>query len=176
MPALSVGKLYSSRAHWPEVAQYNYRGGAHELVVFYERPTSAEVYAFRSGTCEFGLFTRGNVIWLLSKFGDLPWQDHPFSWHLVPERERDLPSADLEKQVRAMLQVVLVDAATGIVRVLRAVTWSPDFTRAMHAAIREQASKVWDPRAHDVTIASTCTALTTTEMVERVSARTVGGA
>lgn len=177
MPTFRVGQLYHpTRTTWPESAQYSYRAGTHELVAFYPNPSFREVKAFASGAAQFGLFTRSPALWLLSRFGDLPWSDHPYSWHLVPEHERDLPSADLEAEKRALCQVMLVDAATGILRVIRVVSWTPEFTRAMNAAIRVQASTPWDARAFDATIARAYDELDTVAMVRGAVAHCVGGA
>lgn len=144
---LSVGQPYAPGVtQFPECAQYNYRAGVHELVLFYGSPSKAEVLAARKGRAEFALaLPSPQVIILAHRFGDdLPWSDSPYSWHLVPEHERDLPSADIEQSMRAQLHVILVDAATGIVRALRLVTLSPAFTRTLHAAIREQAALPFD--------------------------------
>jgi hypothetical protein len=56
----------------------------------------------------------------------------------VPEPERTLPEAT-QGDDRAVLQVVLVDAEKGIVRGVRSLTLSPEFTRALQGAIRAQA-------------------------------------
>jgi hypothetical protein len=53
----------------------------------------------------------------------------------VPEPERTLPEAT-QGDDRAVLQVVLVDAEKGIVRGVRSLTLSPEFTRALQGAIR----------------------------------------
>lgn len=50
--------------------------------------------------------------------------------------------------------MVLVDADTGLVRVLRAITLSPGFTRLLHGAIAQQLADPWDERAYDRTLAS----------------------
>ena len=154
MPAISVGQLYHpARTTWPETAQYQYRSGQHELVVFMREPTAAEVRDYRKGRARFSLVVQQPVILMLYRLGAEPWSDAPYSWHLVPEPERDLPSADLESGKRSALQVVLVEAATGIVRALRLVSWSPPFTRTLHAAIREQAAAPWDAQLYDTVLA-----------------------
>jgi hypothetical protein len=53
----------------------------------------------------------------------------------VPEPERTLPEAT-QGDDRAVLQVVLVGAEKGIVRGVRSLTLSPEFTRALQGAIR----------------------------------------
>lgn len=137
-----VGSLYHpARTSWPECAQYAYRGGGHELVLFLGAPSNAERDSVRIGLAEFALFVEPPVIVIVYRFAPaLPWSDAPFSWHLVPEDERVLPPPvdDAPPAERGMLAVTLVDATTGLVRALRMLTWSPEFTRAVHRAIVAQ--------------------------------------
>lgn len=180
MRALSVGQPYNpSVSRYPECTQYNYRAGIHELVLFYGSPSKDEVYAARKGKAEFALFHPSHQIIILAhRFGDgLPWSDSPYSWHLVPEHERDLPSADLEQSIRAKLHVILVDAATGLVRAIRLVTFSPEFTRTLHQAIREQAGAPFDALSYDRELQATYARYTTTgSLVSAAAVRCVGGA
>lgn len=179
MHQFSVGQLYHPlRTYWPEVAQYNYRSGAHELVLFLGSPTEREVKAARKGKAEFALFVRQPVIVLAYKFGDgIPWSDAVYSWHLVPESERDLPSADLESEVRANLHVLLVDAHTGLVRAIRLVSFSPAFTRSLHGAIREQAAAPLDSVRYDASIAELYSLYpSSTDFVRVAQSRCTGGA
>jgi len=168
----------TGRKRWPETAQYNYRRGTHRLELFYSSPSATEVTAIRTGPCEFALYARQPLLVLCFRFkGAGGWSDAPYSWHLLPEEERDLPSADLEEEKRAMLQVVLVDAATGIVRAIRMVSLSPEFTRALHAAIREQASAPWDSGAYDRALDELYqTHPSTDALVAAAAARSSGGA
>lgn len=178
MTVYAVGKLYHpSRTRWPETAQYNFRAGHHELVLFYADPSKDEVREIAKARCEFALVERESAIVLCFRFGSGEWSDAPFSWHLVPERERDLPSADLEAEKRAVLTVVLVDAGTGITRALRQVSWTPAFTRAMHEAIRKQADAPWDDLAFGRAIQSLyAIAPTSQALVSLATATTRGGA
>jgi hypothetical protein len=102
--------------------------------------------------------------------------DAPYSWHLVPETEQALPDAE-GPETRALLQVVLPDAQTGLVRVLRAVTFSPSFTRALHDAIRAQAFSPWPGRAvYYAALRDLYRRYATTGcLLRRAVARTVGG-
>lgn len=50
MHRYEVGQPYHpSRRAWPEGAQYNYRQGQHELVLFFQSPTTREIEAVRHG-------------------------------------------------------------------------------------------------------------------------------
>lgn len=176
MTAYRVGALYHpSRRSWPEVAQYSYRGGGHELVLFLRQPTSREVRAARQCLASFAFYADQDLLVLLYAFGDgLPWSDAPFSWHLVPEAERILPP-ETGGEERALLSVVLVNAATGIIRALRAVTLSPTFTRLLHDTIREQAARPWPgDAAYDAELAALYQRYPSTAKLLAVSTRDTG--
>lgn len=139
MEVYKVGKPYSNRRQWPELAQYNYRGGEHELVLFLNSPTADEINAVRRESAEFGLFVERDLIVLLYRFGSaLGWSDAPYSIHLVPREQRSTPPSTNESE-HALLHVMLVDATNGIVRALRVIAMPPEFTQALHRAIQEQA-------------------------------------
>lgn len=78
------------------------------------------------GPSEFGLFVDQRIIWLCFKFGTMPWSDQPFNVHLVPQDIRATPP-DLTGEQRALLNVLLVEAETGIVKAIRAVTFAQIF-------------------------------------------------
>ncbi len=181
MHAYSVGSMFvRNRRNWPECAQYNYRGGQHELVVFFASPSPAEVEAVRAGESEFGVLVDGAPLFLLYRFGaqgaGVPWSDAPYSIHLLPEVERVLPPAELAPEARALLHIVLVDSLSGIVRVLRAVSLSRDVTKALHSAIREQAAAPWSPAAYDADLRAAYDRYSTTEKMVTKATRCLGGA
>lgn len=144
MLALEVGQPYvKGKTQWPEAADYSYRRGQHELRLFMDRPTTHEVEVVRSGLSRFALAVTGPVLWLAFAFGDLPWNTATFNIHLVPEAEREAPPAPTRIQQRALLHVVLVDAATGLVQALRVLALSGTFTNALHKAIQGQLDQGW---------------------------------
>jgi hypothetical protein len=175
---LSVGTLYSPAVtRWPETAQYQYRSGTHELLLFLESPDAREVDDVARGEARFGLLVHGTAIFFLYSFGGGPWSDAPFSIHLVPAAERKLPDVLRSDATRAVLQVILVDASTGIVRALRLVSLSPEFTLELHSAIVAQAAQPADPAAHDRAIEAAYRRFPDTKaMVAAARATCVGGA
>lgn len=157
MTTLSVGSLYHpARTRWPEGSQYTCRAGEHELLLLWPSPRAAEVRGVRSGAVEIAVLVEPPVIALCYRIADAcDWSDAPYSIHLVPEPEREPPHQDaLAAESRALLRVVLVDAMTGIVRAIRAVTLSPEVTRGLHEAIARQLVAPWDPSAYDAALAS----------------------
>lgn len=148
MHKLTVGQLYlAGRRSWPEAAEFNFRGGAFELRLFLPGLRADEIQDLRQGRTEFALVVEGDVILLLYRFGgSIPWSDAPYTIHLVSEADRRPPMALATEQSRDVLQVVVVEATTGIVQALRLVSFSPAFSRALRGAIAAQLARPWPGR------------------------------
>jgi hypothetical protein len=146
---LRVGAPYNSnRRSWPEGAEYNFRGGEHELLLLFPDPSAEEIAAVATGEAELALFVEQPAVLLLYRFGGeggSPWSDAPYTWHLVPAYERPLPT----DEEQTALRVVLVDAGDGIVKALRLVLLAPGFTKALHDAIHAQAATPWNAKRYD---------------------------
>jgi hypothetical protein len=141
---LTVGKPYlEGRTDWPERVEYNYRGGGHELRLFYPDPRPDEIADYREGPARFAFAVAGDVVFFCWKFGGQPWCDSTYSIHLVTADERQAPPDWTEAEARAALTVILVEAKSGLVAALRYLTFSPDFTRRLHEAIRKQYGRPW---------------------------------
>jgi hypothetical protein len=144
MQVLEVGKPYPGRATWPEGVIYEFRAGTHDLIVSLKSPTKNEIAAVREGEVEFGLLIASHVLFVISEFRlngkAINTADSPYNWWLNNEAER-VPPFDLPNPTsKILLPITLVDAATGIVKVLHAVSLSPEFSRRLHQAIRDQAA------------------------------------
>jgi len=153
MHAYSVGRLYhSGRRSWPEITQYSFRGGEHELVLFWQSPSHSEVDAVRRGRMDLEVWVEPPLILLLYKVeGACGWSDAPFAWHRVEASEQVLPELPGEGET-ALLHVVLVDAGTGIVRAMRQISFPPETAAELHQAVRDQAAAPWDPEVHDAAL------------------------
>lgn len=172
-----IGAPYNPRVRqWPETLSYQYRAGAHELLLFFASPSKTEIDAVGEGKAHIALHVEPPVIILCARFEPLPWSDASYSWHLVPEVERDLPSADLSADHQAVLTTILVDANTGIVRAIRVVTLGSEFTRALHSAIRAQAASPWNAHAYDAALDRLTRSRSSDELAEGARFQTVGGA
>lgn len=122
-----------------DAGEYLYYDAGHELRLFWSSPNPREIQSVQSGEAEFGLLYEEDLICLAYRFGAEPANEAIYSWHLVPQARRQYPPETGIENDRALLTVVLTDAATGIIQVLRAVTLGPDFTRRLHGYLQEQA-------------------------------------
>jgi hypothetical protein len=176
----SVGKLYDPRRHrWDEGADYNFRGGEHELRIFLEGTTAKEVEAIGSGPVEFGLLAHpsGLGLFLITRFGKAMF-DCSYSWHRMAHAtgDRTLPPASEETspELRALVHIVLVEATTGVILALRAVSFSPEFTRAIHRAISQQAAVPDNRGLHEAWV-DALTQFSTDQLWDQCSVRCRGG-
>ena len=133
-----VGKPYSEgKTASTERAEYAYSRHGHELRLFLHRPLRAEFEAVSLSLVELALVTENDVLLLLCRFlPGIPWTAAPYTWWLIPadEQPRVLPPITPDK--RAILQVHLIDAATGILAAVRTATLSPKFTSTLEALLR----------------------------------------
>ncbi len=142
MQIVAIGKpLFEERTELPEAVEYSYQSGDHTLLLSMKNLHPQEIEAVRESEAEFGLYCENGVIFLLYRFGEaLPWSDSAFSWWNVAEEDRKIPALPENSAERILLKIILIEAANGIVKAIRVTTLSPDFTKKLHTAIREQAT------------------------------------
>lgn len=141
MHIVAIGKpLFEGRTELPEAIEYNYQSGDHTLLLSMNNLHPKEIEAVREAEAEFALYCENGIIFLLYRFGDvLPWSDSAFSWWNIAEEDRRVPAPQENPAERILLKIILVEAATGIVKAIRVTTFSPEFTEKLHEAIRRQA-------------------------------------
>jgi hypothetical protein len=177
--AYEVGKPYNPKVRtWPPGSQYNFRSGSHELLLFFEKPTEREIESIRKGAAEFALVVEPPLIVLLFRFGQaIPWSDAPYTFHVLPEAEKQLPTGWEEgsPNTRALIDIYLISCETGIIRAMRQVTVSPEFTRSLHKSIWEQANAPYDAKTYNLTLANMFK-LNTEQLLARTKYHSKGGA
>lgn len=173
MAILEIGKLYSpGRTEFPEGTEYNFSDAGHELRLFISSPERTEIDAVRKGRVQVGLLVEGPIIFLLFKLGSMLWSDAPFSWWIVPEARRSQPQPISDGQ-GALLQIVLIDAATGIVKALRSVALDTEFSRALHDAIIQQMQQPIAPQDYSNSVDRAYTKYPDT--IDMVQSSIIGG-
>ena len=142
MQIVAIGKpLFEERCELPEAIEYIYQAGDHTLLLSMKNLHPKEIEAVRQDEAEFALYCENSIVFLLYRFGDaLPWSDSAFSWWNVAEEDRRIPAPQVNPAERILLKIILVEAATGIVKAIRVTTLSPAFTENLHDAIRQQAT------------------------------------
>jgi hypothetical protein len=141
---------------WPEGADYQYRLGSHRLVLAIHGVARRCEAAVGRAEAEFALVVAGPLLVFGSRFGDtLPWSwAAPYNWHFAPPAERVVPAAvpltpGNYARLWSTLWITSWDRAAGRARIGRAVALRPEFTHALHGALREQAMRPFHVAAAD---------------------------
>ncbi len=138
-----------------ERTQLRMTPGLIELALFLGNPDRREVQAVESGACAFAVVTTPHVLLFIHKFDHpdggqaLRWSDSPFEIHRQ-EAHGGSPaglSGAVGDGMHILVNVVLVDADTGIVRALHLVTISPQVADALRNGIAAQREAGSDERA-----------------------------
>ena len=164
------------KTNYPEGVKFDFTEGGPVLLLFFAGPTEEEVEAVRGGAFRIGFLEggiiednrhKGVIIFLLFRFGDLPWMDAPFSIHLAQYKT----PAEVEERLGYGLQVLLIDANTGILKVIRLVGLGAEWSRNFRQAMLEQETAGFDWRAYDAEIQRTYKMYRTRELVKMVEYR-----
>ena len=149
VPAYRVGELFlKGHRQWPEGTQIAYRPGEIELTLFRWEICDDLVTDIMTEPAEFAIIVDPPLIVLAYRFGKLfSWNDVPYSWHLQPAGEREMPPQFHSPETRILVWVSLIGARDGVIHVQRGMTLSPAFTTVLHDAVRAQAMTSFSPEA-----------------------------
>jgi len=157
MLVIEIGAPYPLPVTKHDGAQYQYWRNFHVLTLCLTNPRPREVQAVQTGPVRFALTPlRGTPILLFLLFtfpGAMPWSDAPYHPKLEPPDR--WPALDIltDDTIRLAPSIVLVDRATAIVKALRVVSFSPQFSRALNELVRAQLAETFDQEAYDAALA-----------------------
>jgi hypothetical protein len=157
----TVGQPYGPAQAWTageETPLYDFTDEGHELTLRRRRIRFWEVRTFRTNVVELGLFADGPFGVLTYRFGTtrrgFMWDYAPINWHLVAAPGAVPPP--VKDGLQAPLDVFLIKSwPPQIVAAVRRLVLPPEFTRALHSVLRDQAERPWSAseldRARDET-------------------------
>lgn len=157
----------------PEGTHYNFDASGHWLHYLYRNPTKTEIQSLQNGEAEFGLYVQEPVVFLLHRFGQMLWNDSPYSWWLVSEEARKVPT--FGDGLHALLKVVMVDIENRLVVALRALTFSPEFTEKLHLAILAQIQRPWNRNEYEKAVREIYNEFSTVDLVAKAEVFCKGG-
>lgn len=118
-------------------------------------PTPGEIGAIRSGNIRLALVPIDDVLFICTKFGNMPWWEAPFNINLsqlrtLTGREDVLPQLPPPGQGYQCI-IFLVDAATGIIEVMRQVGLSHQFCRDIvgFTLVMEKNNRAFDRKEYE---------------------------
>lgn len=137
--------LHEGVSNFLEGTHYNFTAGGHSLIVSV-RDVDSYVSAVTSGDATLGLALRDQAIFVLSRFGRLPWRAAHYNWWINPPIMRPDPWADPHLfDERGSVGVVLVDAESGMVHAVRSVHPPEEFTQLLFYEVMVQIRSRFDP-------------------------------
>lgn len=106
-----------------------------ELLIYFNRPSTKEIEAVKSGKLQFGMFIKEGVIFILSKFEGMSWMDAPF--HVVLAKNLN----ELQEVGQGQgygCSIILADVSTGEIKALRYISFNTEFSRKLKKNIQDQ--------------------------------------
>ena len=104
------------------------------LVYLYNFPTETEIKQMQAGMpFEIRLREKGGILWLLSKCGNMSWTEAPYIPR-TPITPTGFP--EYEDGQGMGLTVILADARTGIIKVIRRIGLGTSFSRKFARALK----------------------------------------
>ena len=159
-----VGQLYKPDVtKYSEGTKFNFQQGGAVLELYFNRPTGDEIQDVTRGSFEIGFYERGCIIFMLFKFGGWQWMDAPYTVHL----SQPFTFEELQPGTGYGLSIFLVDAATGILRGMRYVGLSTDFSRKFKYVVERQKANPFDQAAYIAEIQQFFQNYTTEDLVKR---------
>lgn len=151
MGILEVSKPFlPGRSYYPEGARFSLDEEGPALYLFVASPTREEVREVRKGRLSIGLLSIPPALFIPFRFGEMPWSEAVYSPHLLPEERR--PGLRRLCEIRfapgtgLLLQVVLVDASTGIVLVLRGLGLPTKLSEELLKEVKRLEESPWPGR------------------------------
>lgn len=121
---LAVGSSLPFNA--PGEICFTMSGGNPTLIIQLPNLTAEEIQSVKSGEAQFKVIGLDGVIFWLVKLGTMEWMDVPYSPHL----DKGITIPEIPDGTGLAIQIILVEATTRIVKVLRLVTAPTNVSRA----------------------------------------------
>jgi hypothetical protein len=141
--------LFPGMTHLIQGAHYQFTTLGHRLILSIERPSPAQIAAVETRAGLFGLFVCDEVFLLLAQFGDGPCLAAHYNWWFNSPDIRPNPFtalADAEPQIE--LQVLLVNASSGVIEAARKYRLTTELTRLLLERVANQIDSEFDPWRH----------------------------
>ena len=167
MEELRVGEVYSPVSFRQEGTFFDYNG-SFALIYNYYRPTADEISEVKAGKpFEIRIVTINGILFILSKAGNQPWQDAPFTPHYAKCKEYPVP----EVNNGFSLMFIMTDAASGRIQSLRMIGLGHDFSKKLREVIMEKLDQPFDNDEYNAKISSVYRAYTTEDLLRFSIAR-----
>lgn len=132
---LEVGKVIEKLKGMPEEIKFDIADDGATLLILFKNPTKKEIEEIKAGELKFGMFIKENIIFILSKFGSMPWMDAPYHVKLSKNLTRLENIKDGEGY---SCTIILTDTATGEIKALRFISFGTEYSRRLKKNVETQ--------------------------------------
>ncbi|MFZ2497835.1 hypothetical protein [Methanosarcina sp.] len=134
----AVGEMYPGTiarlAPGAEGLLFDFSDTGAMIIAAYKNPTDREIWNFGSKPIKFGLLEMQGIIFILAKVGTEAWVDLPYFVDLMPHFE----TSDIPDMVGYLVQVVLIDADSFIIKAMRLTSMPTAMSRRFNELVEKQ--------------------------------------
>lgn len=163
---IAVGEPYEEGIKaLPEQVAFTFNSSGGLLLYIFHNPTPAEIKDVKKGNIKLGILEKAGQMYILSKFGDLRWEDASFHVRLTKPFRIEGIEHDNEGY---LLQIVLIDASNGIVKVIRAVSMPNNMSKILYQLIekqKENSTEEYDIGVHNQIVSQIYANFSTVDLV-----------
>ncbi len=171
MYTTKVGDLFiPEKTQYPEGVRFEYTESGPYLIFAYSNPTAEEIQAAKTGKVELALYETDPILWILHKIHGLEqWSDVPFSIRVYDGKRAFDWSEPITDGLGLLLNIILVDANTGILLAQRIVGLPTKFSLELRATILRQLDHQFTKSNYNSAIDNTYRNYTTKDLLQRAS-------
>ena len=148
---VEVGSQLDPEVSWPEGAALTmFAGEPVQLMLFLSHPHELEVQAVTAAPTQFAWVDSEHAGILVYRLGPiLSWSEATYTPHLIGPEE-GLPGVDADP----IVQIVLVDRDTNIVKALHRVRWPEEFAGTVRASVTRMRDTPYSRPAYEHALAA----------------------
>lgn len=136
MHIYEVGELFKEGiTRYQEGCIFDVTDGGAVLNLFYSTPSELEIEAAKSGTVQTKILYKNDIIFMLFKFIGQEWIDCPYTVHLSKNLTQ---LQEIENNTGYALNINLIDANTGILKVMRLIAIDNRRSKLLKKYIEQQ--------------------------------------
>ena len=135
MYVYEVGQIIEEFRGRPEGVRFDMADDGATLLIFFSGPSKGEIESIGKGKVQLGMFVKEDIIFILSKFENLPWMDAPYH---VALSQNLTELQEIEEGQGYGCHIVLIDSTIGRIETMRLVGLSTEFSKKLKENIGKQ--------------------------------------
>lgn len=164
---LSIGEVFLPTQGKPEGIYVDIDASGILLVYNFLRPTQTEIDQMGAGKpFEIRFVCVKDALYILTKCGDLNWTDAPYNPHLSSQLELQQITNDSEGYA---LTLLMVDAATSIIKSIRLIGLGNKFSKALKNEIDNLLDRPFLPEQYVQALQANTIMFSTKDLVRRAT-------